>query len=365
MDASTILSLVIVFLLLVAGICGGLSAYWFARRLKRALQLQSNQIAAVARAFDQQNKSLLELVDTVTAIYNQRLFSSPDQQGGPGFLGRLGKPSDILLDARDTYERLDQNWLSIHGVGDRQETSISIDGDRNRTAVIAILGQSNAGNHGAGRYEAKYRVDNFNIYDGRCYRAVDPLLGASGDGGNFATRLGDKLIDCRMFDRVILAPIAMGGTTVEQWAEEGMFNRRIPVLIRRLYDAGLSIDFILWHQGEGNNGIGDANGRQYRKNLMEVIRTFRMYGVDAPFFVGLTTLCNGWHANPENIRAGQKGAVNPRLGIHLGADTDVIGVEDRWDTCHFSEHGLELAASLWFKVIADFKNSNRQWTTSG
>ena len=137
-----------------------------------------------------------------------------------------------------------------------------------------------------------------------------------------------------------------------------MFNRRIPVLIRRLYDAGLNIDFILWHQGEGNNGVGDANGRQYRKNLIEVIRTFRMYGTNAPFFVALTTLCNGWHPNPENIRAGQKSAVNPRLGVYLGADTDVIGVENRWDTCHFSERGLDLAASLWLNVIADFQQLN-------
>jgi hypothetical protein len=53
---------------------------------------------------------------------------------------------------------------------------------------------------------------------------------------------------------VILAPIAMGGTVVEQWAYEGIFNRRIRALIRRLHDAKLTTDYILWHQGEGNRG---------------------------------------------------------------------------------------------------------------
>lgn len=267
---------------------------------------------------------------------------------------RTGKPSDVILDEMDNYQNLDQNWLSIHDVSGRKETTASIVGDRTRTAVIIVLGQSNAGNHGAGHYVAKHRVDNFNIYDGKCYHAQDPLLGASGEGGNFATRFGDKLIEDGLFDRVILAPIAMGGTTVEQWADQGMFNRRIPVLIRRLYDAGLTADFILWHQGEGNPGMGDRDGRQYRKNLLEVIETFRRYGADAPFFVALATLCGGPHQNAENIRAGQKGTVNPSAGIYQGPDTDIIGVEYRWDKCHFDELGLSLAATLWLEVIAEF-----------
>jgi hypothetical protein len=271
-----------------------------------------------------------------------------------------GTPSDIILGPMDTYERLDLNWRSIHDPTGRQESSLVIEGDRRRTAVVVIVGQSNAANHGTGRYVAKHRVDNFNIYDGKCYHAADPLLGVSGDGGNFAGRLGDKLIEVGLFDRVILAPIAMGGTTVEQWAEEGMFNRRIPVVIRRLYDAGLSADFILWQQGEGNQGVGDIGGRQYRKNLLEVIQTFRRYGVAAPFFVSLTTTCGGPHPNAENIRAGQKGAVNRMAAIYQGADTDTIGLEHRWDTCHFNEVGLDMVASLWLDVIATYCRSAHQ-----
>lgn len=269
-------------------------------------------------------------------------------------LGEPSTPSDIVIGETDSYERLDQNWGSIRDTAGRQQSPLAIEGERDRTSVIVILGQSNAANHGSGRYIAKHQVDNFNLYDSKCYHAADPLLGASGDGGNFATRLGDKLIEAGLFDRVILAPIAMGGTMVEQWADEGMFNRRIVVLIRRLHDAGLGIDLILWHQGEGNPGMGDVGGRQYRKNLWEVVSTFRRYGVKAPFFVSLATLCGGPHANAENIRAGQKSAVDPRAGIFLGPDTDTIGLEHRHDACHFNETGLEIAASLWLQVIADF-----------
>jgi hypothetical protein len=326
-------------------------------RLRRVLRYQTVTLKSISQQlgsarFDAQIMEILQLVRELKALDDTAKSAMLEH-----FRSGYGTPSDIILGAMDTYEQLDQNWGSIHDPTGRSEAGCVIDGDRKRTCVLVIVGQSNAANHGAGRYVAKGRVDNFNIYDGKSYHAADPLLGASGDGGNFATRLGDKLIDAGLFDRVILAPIAMGGTTVEQWAEEGMFNRRIPVLIRRLFDAGLSVDYILWQQGEGNPGMGDVGGRQYRKNLLEVIRTFRRYGVTAPFFVSLTTTCGGPHANAENIRAGQRGVVNPLAGVYLGPDTDTIHLEYRWDKCHFDETGLDMAASLWLQVIGDHKKA--------
>jgi len=353
-------TLVLAAVLLVLGAGAGVAALIFTIRLRRvlryhtiALQHVTEQVSSAR--LDARLVEIVQQLRDLTKMLNDAFRASAFES----FRADSGSPSDIILGALDTYERLDQNWGSISDPSGRHENGCAIIGDRKRTAVIVVVGQSNAANHGAGRYAATKRVDNFNVYDGRCYRAADPLLGASGDGGNFATRLGDKLIDAGLFDRVILAPIAMGGTTVEQWAEEGMFNRRIPVLIRRLFDAGLSADFILWQQGEGNPGTGDVDGRQYRKNLLEVIRTFRRFGVTAPLFVSLTTLCGGPHANADNIRAGQRGVVSPLAGIYQGPDTDTIGVEHRWDACHFDETGLDMAASLWLQVIADFQRTRQ------
>jgi carbohydrate esterase-like sialic acid-specific acetylesterase len=352
----TAVSIVLAAVGLVLAAGAGLAAAIFVVRLRRVLRYHTialKDIAVSSARFDTQLVEIVQRLRDLTKTMEDAvsLSISEPYRSGPA------SPSDIIIGALDTYEELDQNWGSISDPTGRTEADCAIDGDRRRTAVIVVVGQSNAANHGAGRYLAKQRVDNFNVYDGRCYRAVDPLLGASGDGGNFATRLGDKLIDAGLFDRVILAPIAMGGTTVEQWADEGMFNRRIPVLIRRLFDAGLNADFVLWQQGEGNQGMGDRGGRQYCKNLREVIRTFRRFGVTAPFFVSLTTTCGGPHANAENIRAGQRGVVNPVAGIYQGPDTDTIGLEHRWDKCHFDETGLDMAASLWLHVITDFQRS--------
>jgi Carbohydrate esterase, sialic acid-specific acetylesterase len=358
-DRKMLISVGVVVFLAAAAVAVGtlfaMAAFLFVRRLRRSLRQLRRELASIRQTFD----------DGLTALEGDLAKLKYDLK-----LDAVD-PSEIVLTASDSYERLDQNWGSIRDTSGRQPSAARIEGERSRTAVIAILGQSNAANHGSGRYSAKHHVDNFNIYDGKCYHAIDPLLGASSDGGNFATRLGDKLIEAGLFDRIILAPIAMGGTTVEQWAVEGMFNRRIAVLIRRLFDAGLNIDFILWHQGEGNPGMGDVEGRQYRKNLLEVVDTFRRYNVNAPFFVALATFCGGPHNNAENIRAGQKSAVDPTAGIYLGPDTDKIGIEHRWDDCHFDETGLEMAASMWCEVIADFqakyattKPLTNRWTAS-
>jgi hypothetical protein len=325
--------------------------------------LRENLLASEEAADRRQtdiNRRLDSLAQTLPAIRESELFSEREvtklneRVTALSFsLGVKSSPADINLGSLDSYDSLDQNWHSFKDVSQKVASDCQITGDRSRTAVIVTLGQSNAANHGRGNYVASERVDNFNLYDGRCYHAADPLLGASGSDANFATRLGDILIQRGRFDRVILAPIAQGGTRVEQWADEGLFNRRIIALIRRLYDAHLTPDFILWHQGEGNLDTSDLGGRQYRKNLLEVVRTFREFGIDAPFYIALATRCGAPSPNRVNVRAGQRGAVDAKINTFLGPDTDTLGLEYRDDLiCHFNEAGLERHAEMWADTLS-------------
>jgi hypothetical protein len=270
-------------------------------------------------------------------------------------LARRGNPDDIVLGTLDTRENLDLGWSGFADTSAKERASSTIQGDRSRTAVVVTLGQSHAANHGGGQYTATKCVDNFNVYDGSCYHAADPLLGASGEGGNFATRFGDMVIERGLFDRVIIAPIAMGGTRVEQWAEEGLFNRRILALVRRLRDASLTPDFIFWQQGEGNRGVVDPGGHQYRKNLLEVVQTFRRFGVDAPFFIALAgdDFSLGGPAQ-QYVRLGQLSAIHPELGTYFGPDTNIIGREHYSDSDHLTESGLSLLATMWVDALTDF-----------
>jgi Carbohydrate esterase, sialic acid-specific acetylesterase len=261
---------------------------------------------------------------------------------------------DIEIGERHTYDGLQPIYGPLPDATGRLSAPLRLPGIEN--LVIVTIGQSNAANFAAGRYRAEREVINFGLYDGNCYRAVDPLIGASGDTGNFATRLGDILITRGFAERVVLAPIAMGNTRIEDWALGGVFHARILALIRRLFDAELSPHLILWQQGEGNQGDDDPGGRRYRSNLIGIVETFRSYGIAAPFMIALCTLCGAPHPNAANARAGQLGAVNVSLGTYCGPDTDQIGPEDRFDGCHMSETGVHKQALMWADAIAALRN---------
>ena len=268
-------------------------------------------------------------------------------------------PGEIAIGERQSYDGAEPIYGPIPDAVGRQLVPCVT--EAKRTSVIITLGQSNAANFAAGHYRAQADVSNFNLYDGRCYRAIDPLLGASGDGGNFATRLGDILILRGFAERIVLAPIGMGNTRIEDWSLGGVFKNRILVLIRRLWEAGISPNLILWQQGEGNASDVDPGGRNYRRHLLEVVQTFRNYGISAPFMIALCTVCGDPHPNPvlriiryllrQNARAGQRRAVSCEFGTFLGPDTDRIGREDRFDRCHMSESGVQKQAEMWADSI--------------
>jgi hypothetical protein len=216
--------------------------------------------------------------------------------------------------------------------------------------TLVILGQSNAANTGDIRYTATHNVDNFSPFDDRCYHAADPLLGTSNRGGNFATRLGDILVERGAASHVVIADIAISGAHVEQWADDGFLNGYILVLLRQLSDAGLSPSAILWHQGESNVGDADKGGVVYRKKLGEVIATFRRYGTKAPFFVALATYCHS--VTGDDVRSGQRSIVNPAQRIFQGPDTDLIRVDGRQeDDCHMNAGGQQRHAEAWADAL--------------
>lgn len=293
-------------------------------------------------ALGEVNNHLRELAESVARL--------SDEVASLSSAGTLHSPADIDIDANGGYETLDQNWHSVRDTSDRTKVPCEVGP---KTAIIVTLGQSNAANTGPVTYTPTRDVLNFDLYDGNCYQARDPLLGASGSGGNFATILADRLIADGAFDRVIVAPIAMGGTTIEQWADEGRFRPRILVLVRRLFDAGLKPTYILWHQGENNAGEGDLHGRQYRMRLLEVVSTFRRYGIAAPFFVALATKCGPYpRPGSDSIREGQRSAVNPLMNVFLGPDTDQLGDDYRGPQhCHFNAGGMQRHAAMWAQLL--------------
>jgi len=222
------------------------------------------------------------------------------------------------------------------------------------TTVVLTFGQSNAANAGEERYAARGAVHVFNIFDMKFYRAVDPLPGASHDGGSVWGRVGDKLIDAGIAKSVLIVPIAFGATYIKDWAPGGHHHRRLLFALHRLKLAGIEINMLCWHQGEADANHTGMSGAEYCAQFQTMLRALRDAAVKAPVYVALATLCEGDphpYQNAVEIRRGQRKVISIRDQVLPGPDTDLIGIEHRRDGCHFSASGQELAAQAWFKAI--------------
>lgn len=219
------------------------------------------------------------------------------------------------------------------------------------TAVLLILGQSNASNEGKGARVEKAHVYNFNVFTGRCFMASDPLLGTTGKGAGFAMRLGAMLVDAKLFSDVVLVPIAVGGTRVRDWAPGGAHHPRALLALKRLKSADLPVTFALWHQGEGD-ATPDFSKSEYKRHFMGMFTSLRLQGTKADFFVPLASLCRD--SPHSGVREAQAELVDPKRGIYAGPDTDTLGLKERFDGCHFSSRGLDKHARLWFETLRQF-----------
>jgi Carbohydrate esterase, sialic acid-specific acetylesterase len=220
-----------------------------------------------------------------------------------------------------------------------------------KTAIIVVHGQSNAANYGSTRHTAREAVDNFDPASGKCFAAADPLLGADGLGGSFATRLGDILIQAGRYDRVIIVPIALSSTSISV-----LNNERADLItnaLSKLKAAALTPTHILFQQGE-QDAMLTTSAEQYVSQLHELVKRFRAAGLDAPFYLSRSTKCDV--AGPKNtaaVRVGQLAAVDDALNIRQGPDTDTIGNDGRnpSDGCHMNEVGTLANAAMWAAFI--------------
>jgi hypothetical protein len=218
-----------------------------------------------------------------------------------------------------------------------------------RIMVALVFGQSNAGNWGESPKAAGPSV--FYFFRGEYGRARDPLRGANGDGGSVWTRLGDKVIAARLYDRVVFVPAAIGATDIALWAPGGLLHEDLLRNVREAKDAGHIFTHLLWHQGESDAVLGTRK-EDYQQRFIAMLAALRALGVDAPAFVAVATRCGDYPPNAE-IRAAQTELVNPALGIFAGPDTDQLDTTFRHDGCHFSNAGLDAHAEMWLKVLED------------
>lgn len=222
------------------------------------------------------------------------------------------------------------------------------------TAIVLAIGQSNAGNHLENRLTSHHGGAVVNFFDGKCYRAASPLLGSTGEEGEFLTALGDQLVDDGAYKNVLIISSAISGTEIAMWRKGGVLNGLMLHVLSGLLP-GYRVTQVLWLQGETD--YADASSEEaYMDAFRSLLGTLSDAGVGAPVFLAIATRCvSSW--KPDNpIAAAQRALVDNRH-VFLGADTDaLIGTADRRsDGCHFGGRGQVKAADAFAAAIEKVK----------
>jgi hypothetical protein len=240
------------------------------------------------------------------------------------------------------------------------KTEVACPSQDETTAVLMLIGQSNAANSQGQRHQSgDDRVINFAA--GHCYRAASPLLGADGQMGETWTLLGTKLIQSRLYRTVILIPAAVSGSQARRWAEGGNLNAMMVEVIEAV-KAHYTITGVLLDQGATDFALHTPED-QYRSDLKSLIDTIRAQGVRAPFFITRCSLGGeGWSEDNPIARA-QASLAHSQSAIFDGPNTDHdLTPVDRYDGYHFAASGQEKYTDAWIPLLrahpgtkADFK----------
>ncbi|OBY04442.1 hypothetical protein BAE36_24835 [Rhizobium leguminosarum bv. trifolii] len=243
-------------------------------------------------------------------------------------------------------------------IGDESKTLVNCPTQTDRTAVLLILGQSNAANDGGQRHRSDYGARVVNAFDKRCYIAASPLLGSTDTKGEYWTLLANNLIASGQYDSVILAPLAYSGSEVARWATGGDINPVLVDTVKELRDSGYRITSVLWVQGEKDLVIG-TTAEAYQERFMSMVDTLRQDGVEAPVYISIASKClepsNGGFKEhiPDNaiVRA-QLALSKSGHGIREGVNSDeLLDGEDRYDDCHIGGTGAEKVSRAWMNLL--------------
>lgn len=211
----------------------------------------------------------------------------------------------------------------------------------NDSYVIVALGQSNSGNFINKKYTDNSR-NIYNFFNGRCYLAADPLLGASGDLGSLWIPFANKL-SLLNNKKIVLINFSQGGSSVTSWssyAHFGYFLEKGLVTIGKNYR---HVDSFFWIQGESDHGL---NPDEYKLSLSSIIKQTKDKFPDSEFYISGTTYC--FNQSDQAIYLEQHKLARSLPGVSwLGSTDQFQSIDDRWDNCHFNENGVEKISNMF------------------
>ena len=221
------------------------------------------------------------------------------------------------------------------------------------TAVFLVAGQSNAANFGGQPTVSAHGARIVNFYYGRCYVAGSPLLGSTGTWGEYWTETANLLVSSGHFERIVLVPAAISGTSIARWSAGADLNHMLLRTAESVAAAGLTVTHMLWHQGEEDAWRGMRES-DYRAHFGSLVRSLRGIGVTAPVYVSVATKCllMGPYSQDGPIARAQADLPSVEAGVRAGVNSDrLLADADRFDGCHLSGSGTFKMAHAWAELL--------------
>jgi Carbohydrate esterase, sialic acid-specific acetylesterase len=230
------------------------------------------------------------------------------------------------------------------------------------TVVLLVAGQSNAANHAEKKWVSKHAGRALNFWQGHCYLASSPILGATGLEGEYLTLLSDILLDSQKVDAVVIVSLAVTGTPISRWQAGGDLNKLLLSNLESLTPYYKVTD-VVWHQGESD--YANQTGKERYVLSFDSLRdSLRSAHVQAPIWLVAASRCGFdayWHSGNAIAQAHQQ-LPQQATQVQLAISTDTVfeAKDRRSDHCHLSENGqIKVAHALAQSILNHrFKASN-------
>jgi Carbohydrate esterase, sialic acid-specific acetylesterase len=208
--------------------------------------------------------------------------------------------------------------------------------------VLVPIGQSNAANTVSSLVERRPDVSAFNFYDGHCYLIQDPLLGASGSGGSLWTGVAQGLAERNPGLPILVVAAAAGGSAVSDWLDtRSSYLPRLERQLALLQTLDFRSALFIWVQGEADATfyVPEATYAERLRKLIGRIGALPSIKVNSQWLIFQTSRCGDDSAGSAAILRAQKSVASSLPGAILGPNTDTLGSNYRYDSCHYNDDG--------------------------
>lgn len=208
--------------------------------------------------------------------------------------------------------------------------------------TVLVIGQSHGANYIGERFRTEGRT--FVAVNGKCYRAIDPLPGTDGEGGNLWTEVGNRLAS-RARQDVIVLNTSIGATSIRQWAPGGHLHEYLMNAVNRRPAKVSAVAIQIGESDYSNRTPRD----EFARDLRATIGSLRKAGVDAPVFVARESRFCSPTLPVDPVAAAQIDVLDPARRIFAGPDLNAV--TDRYDGCHFSGTAARSIAAMWVDLL--------------